>query len=184
MNYSEKLYEIGADKNPEYPFNDIGISKLFYDLHKEILCYVIEAKAWYQYDGKRWIKDDDGLKVMEMCKEFVQDYYKYMDAFCPFDEECLKFSKGLINRRKREGILYDSRSIKPLSLSQFDWNKMLFNCRNGTYNLATMSFQPHNPNDYITKISRAKYEAGFTCQRWEQFINEIMCGDVETARFL
>ena len=47
-----------------------------------------------------------------------------------------------------------------------------------------MTFQTHNPNDYITKISRAKYETGFSCRRWEQFINEIMCGDAETARFL
>ena len=143
MSYHEKLCELAADKNPEYPFNDIGIAKLFYEMHNESICYVVEAKSWYLYDGRRWKKDDDGLKVMEMCKYFVQEYYKYMDAFRPFDEECLKFAKGLISRKRRENILNDSRSVNPLSLAQFDKHKFLLNCVNGTYNLANMTFRPN-----------------------------------------
>lgn len=34
---------------------------------------------------------------------------------------------------------------------------MLFNCKNGTFNLRTFEFQKHNPKDFITKISNVVY---------------------------
>ena len=37
---------------------------------------------------------------------------------------------------------------------------------------------------YITKVSHVKYNAEVVCERWEQFISEIMCGDTDTAKFL
>jgi len=182
--YISKFLELQLEKNPEYPYNDIGIAKLFFDLHSEIICYVIEAKTWYVYNGQSWVKDDGGFAVMEMCKEFVQDYREYMETYRPFDAECEKFIEHLHSRRRRESILNDARSVKPMSFSEFDKDKMLFNCSNGTYNLSTMEFQPHSHRDYITKMSRATYDADISCDRWEQFITEIMCGDCETARFL
>lgn len=41
-----------------------------------------------------------------------------------------------------------------------------------------MTLRPHTA-DCITKISRARYAEGAVCERREQFINEIMCGDVD-----
>ena len=166
-----------------YPYDDIGAAKLFADIHRERICYVVEAKTWYVYDGRCWSKDS-GLTVMELCKEFVQDYRHYLFAHRYFDEDCVKYIKKINTRKSRETILNDAKSVRPLSLKEFDKDEHLFNCLNGTFNLSTMTFQPHNPNDYITKISNAAYESGASCERWEQFVSEIMCADAETARFL
>jgi len=185
MDYITKFIELGLENvESGYSYDDIGASKLFLDIHAEQICYVIEAKTWYVYDGQRWSKDNGGFAVMEMCKKFVQDYRLYLSKHRFFDEDCLKYIKNIYTRKSRETILNDAKSVNPLSLKNFDNDKQLFNCSNGTFNLSTMMFQPHNPSDYITKISRATYEAKISCERWERFITEIMCGDYETAQFL
>ena len=72
MDYMTAFNEKRVGDSAAYPRNDIGVAKLFYDLHADIICYVIEAKTWYTYTGRRWIKDEGGLYVMEMCKAFAQ----------------------------------------------------------------------------------------------------------------
>ena len=73
----EGMRSLEVEHNPDYPLDDIGIAKLFHTLCKEIACYVPEAKSWYIFDGRRWVKDNGGLSVMELCKSFVQTMYRY-----------------------------------------------------------------------------------------------------------
>jgi putative DNA primase/helicase len=185
MDYMTKLRELNAVANPAYPLNDIGVARLFFDLHGLELRYVVEPKSWYAYDGRRWAKDEGGLKAMELCKAFVEAYGAYMEAaVTDEDKQKAKFAAGLTSRKRREGILSDARSIAPMSLALFDRDKTLFNVQNGTYSLNDMALRPHSPSDFITKLARVKYDETAHCERWEQFISEIMCGDEPTARFL
>ncbi len=187
MDYTSKLKELQTQSNPTYPRNDIGIARLFYDLHKDTIRYVVEARNWYIFKTRLWVKDEGGFYVMERCKEFAQSLLAYAEAQNDGSEEGIAFIKyagGLTSRKRREGIIADARSIQPMSLSQFDRDKMLFNCQNGTISLSQMALLPHNPDDYITKIAKVNYVEGAVCERWEQFINEIMCDDAETAKFL
>jgi putative DNA primase/helicase len=127
---------------------------------------------------------------MELCKTFVAGYHAYFKTVCPEesredgDKALLKFAAGLSSRKRRESILKDAQSIAPLSLTAFDRDKFVINCQNGTFDLQTMTLKPHNAADFITKLSRAKYVKDAKCERWERFIDEIMCGDAEAARFL
>jgi putative DNA primase/helicase len=187
MDYIALFKERNIQDSEEYPRNDIGIAKLFFDLHSSEICYVVEAKSWYVYKVKRWIKDEGGLWVMERCKDFAQAYGKYAEIFDDGSEESkafVKYAAGFHSRRKREGLLNDAKSIAPRSLAAFDRDRSLFNCQNGTLCLTDMVLRPHRPTDYLTKISRVKYNKDAVCERWEQFISEVMCGDAETARFL
>ena len=170
-----------------YPHNDIGIASLFYDLHSAALCYVVESKTWYIYTGKKWKKDEGGLWVMERCKDFVQALAKYAMSLDDGSEESkayMKYTTGFHSRRRREGLLSDARSIAPKSLASFDRDKMLLNCQNGTLNLNCFGLQPHNAEDYITKIARVSYDHEASCPRWEKFVDEVMKGDTDTAVFL
>ncbi|MDR1247160.1 MAG: hypothetical protein LBK57_09060 [Clostridiales Family XIII bacterium] len=187
MDYLTLFNEKHIENSDAYPRNDIGIAKLFYDLHSGVICYVVEAKTWYTYTGKVWKKDEGGLWVMERCKDFAQALIAYAESRDDGGEESkafIKYAGGFHSRRRREGLLSDARSIAPKSLTTFDRNRTLFNCQNGTVNLQTFGLQKHRPEDYITKISKAKYEVDASCARWEQFIGEVMCGDVDTALFL
>ena len=188
MDYLSKFHELQIQSNPIYPHNDIGVAKLFYDLHGDVIRYVIEPKTWYHFNGRLWVKDEGGFIAMERCKDFTQEYDSYIRSVCTGEAEgdkpLLKFAAGLTGRKRREGILSDARSIQPMNLSDFDRNRALFNCLNGTYSLTDMVLRSHSAADYITKMARVKYVEGAVCERWERFIGEIMCGDIDTARFL
>ena len=47
-------------------------------------------------------------------------------------------------------MLEDAKSVHPVKVSMFDRNKYLFNCANGTLDLSTLEFHPHDPEDFIT----------------------------------
>ena len=100
------------------------------------------------------------------------------------DEDFIKYAAKLTSRRNREGILSDTRSIDPASLSDFDRDRLLLNCQNGTLNLMTFVLQPHNAADLITKMAIVQYDPQTRCERWEQFVGEVMDGDADTAVYL
>ena len=171
------------DETPEsYPRNDIGISKLFFEVFENKVVYVQEPKCWYIYKGDRWVKDDGNLLIMETVKMFAICYARY--ALTLENDEITKFALKLCSRAKREGIMKDACSIAPKSLSRFDENPHLFNCKNGTYNLKSNKLQSHNPTDYITKISNVTYDETAICHRWVSFISEIMEKNRDNEQFL
>lgn len=50
---------------------------------------------------------------------------------------------------------------------------MLFNVRNGTLDLATCQLRPHDPADYLTKLSPVTYDPDATAPTWDRFIGRI-----------
>ena len=184
MNYLEAIKTAGFGENPAYPQNDIGIARLFYNLHSDNIRYVYESKTWFAYDGRRWIKNNGIFRAMELCKDFTQGFSEYAIACHGDDESFVKYAGKLTSRRNREGILSDARSIAPTSLTAFDRDKFLLNCQNGTLNLKTFALQPHSAADMITKMALVRYDPKARCERWERFIDEVMCGDTDTAVYL
>ena len=184
MENIDKIKAAGFGENPQYPRNDIGIARLFFDLHSGMIRYVAEAKSWYAFDGRRWKKDDGGFNAMELCKSFVQAFGDYAEQTGSDDSEFLKWADKLTGRRNREGILRDAMSIAPISISDFDKNAMLLNVENGTFNFKTFALQPHNPTDMITKLAPVRYNPKARCPRWDKFIGEVMCGDAALAAYL
>ena len=179
---------IGQDRT--YPDNDIAMAKCFHEANTKLgskLGYVAEAEAWYWYTGKRWKKDVGNLWVREQCKNFVEALARHVKSLNDVSEEGEKFSayvEDLHDFPRRKRLITDTESVAPWSLTAFDRDSRLLNCQNGTYSLADMTFRPHDPADLITNLSRVHYDPEARCARWEQFISEIMCDDVETARFL
>lgn len=174
--------ELHIENNQTYPLHDMGISKLFYEVFHHLICYVLEPKSWYIYDGKRWAKDTQSLKIMELCKTFTYALADY-GSHCQ-DEKIIKLSGSLCHIKRRENIIKDAQSINPKSLSDFDKEKYLFNCQNGILDLKQNIFLPHTSDSYITKLSSVTFDKNAKCDRWLQFIAEIMQGDEESMKFL
>ena len=172
--------QIGS--NPRYPLNDMGISELFYKIFQNLITYVIEPKSWYIYDGRRWTKDMQNLKIMELCKTFTYALADYGSQLQ--DEKIIKISGALCNIKNRENIIRDAASANPKSLSDFDRDKYLFNCQNGTYDLKQKILNPHKPQDLITKLSNVTYDHNAKCDRWDLFVNEVMQCDEDSMKFL
>lgn len=183
---TEALRALQPESNPRYLSTDIGNSRLYSDYYSGVARYVPERKLWYIFRGKRWEPDIGGLKAMELCKKLANALMVY--AFNISDEQLRKDyidrCKKWQARRTRETILKDAQGVYPIPMDAFDTDPFLFNCQNGTIHLKDMTFLPHAPEDKITKISDVIYDPDARCDRFDRFVDEIMSGDQDRARFL
>lgn len=182
----QAVNSLGPAENSRYPWNDIGNGRLFADVFMDIARYVPERKQWFIYDGSRWVSDTGSLKAMELCKALADAVMRY--ALDIRDEHKRKsyidHCKKWQSRHVRITILSDAQSVYPISMQEFDADRYLFNCRNGTLDLRTMEFREHSAEDRLTKITHVDYVSGARNDRFSRFINEIMSGDMDKARFL
>jgi putative DNA primase/helicase len=183
INYADAIGATGFGANLAYPQNDIGVARLFYDLHSNVIRYVTESKTWYAYDGQRWVKDRGIFRAIEMLKDFTQAFSEYAIT-SGGDAEFKKYAGKLTSRRNREGILSDARSISPVGIADFDRNPFLLNLQNGTFDFRTFALRPHDPADMITKMAAARFNPKAECPRWERFVDEITCGEKDLAVYL
>ena len=183
---SKTLEEMRPHSNPRYGKEEIGIGYIFADYYKSIARFDRERGIWYVYDGAVWRPDENALAIMEMAKVLADRLYTF--ALQIPDEDTrnryIKRVQKLQLRKNRRTMIDDARSVYPVPHSIFDRNTDLFNCKNGTLNLTTGEFRPHDPADFLTLMSGITYDANLICDRWTQFISEIMCGDEELALYL
>ncbi len=180
------LQAVKPETNSRYTLTDIGNGRLFADCYKAISRYVPERKLWYCYKDGVWSADIGSLRTMELCKELADALLIYITTIHDEHqrERILKACHKWQTRRTRETILKDAQGIHPISLSEFDIDPYIFNCKNGTLHLNTMEFNPHRAEDLLTKISEVTYDPDVLCDRFITFINEVTDGDKGKARFL
>ena len=178
--------EMQPHTKPRYQRDEIGIGYAFADYFKPIARFDRERGIWYVYDGKVWQPDENALAVAELAKIFADRLYTF--ALQITDEDTrnryIKRVQKLQMRKNRRTMIEDAKSVYPVSHTIFDRNTDLFNCQNGTLNLTTGEFRPHDPADFLTMLSGVTYDPDAACLRWEQFISEVMCNDSDLALYL
>ena len=180
------LEEMQPHTNPRYQRDEIGIGYAFADYYKPIARFDRECGIWYVFDGKVWQPDENALAVAELAKRLADRLYTF--ALQIKDEDTrnryIKRVQKLQMRKNRRTMIEDAKSVYPVPHAIFDRNTDLFNCQNGTLNLTTGEFRPHDPADFLTMMSGITYDPNATCPRWEQFISEVMCNDADLALYL
>ena len=178
--------EMQPHTKPRYQRDEIGIGYAFADYFKPIARFDRERGIWYVYDGKVWQPDENALAVAELAKILADRLYTF--ALQITDEDTrnryIKRVQKLQMRKNRRTMIEDAKSVYPVSHTIFDRNTDLFNCQNGTLNLTTGEFRPHDPADFLTMLSGVTYDSDAACPRWEQFISEVMCNDSDLALYL
>lgn len=166
--------------------NDIGISELFAKIYRNQILYNATARQWYYFNGKVWLEDIGTMITSQKMKEFSKALLAYAVSITDDGtrENFVKYVNKLGNLKSRETITKDSRDKMCVYQTDFDKNKDLFNCQNGTLNLNTFEFLPHNPTDLLSKISNVIYDPKATCPKFEKFINEIMQGNKNKINYL
>ena len=180
------LAALCPETNDRYAWTDIGNGNLFADWYENKARYVPERKRWYIYNGRVWEPDSGNLKAMELCKDLADALAVY--ALSIQDEKqriAYQAHVGKWQRRNnRETILKDAASVHPVSMTEFDQDPYLFNCKNGTLDLRTREFRAHSPGDLLATISGVKYDPEATSELWERFIDDVTQGDKDTAIYL
>ena len=185
--FISSLMELRPEKNGRYGWHDAGNGNLFSDLSKRYVRFVLERKKWYFYDGLRWIPDIGGNHTMNLCKTIADALVTYTIQNVTDEKlraDYLKFVTKWQGFKYRETILKDAATVTPISTSDFDKDKFLFNCKNGTLDLRSMNFREHDCKDLITHLAEVEYRPEIVCERWKQFISEIMCGDDDLSNYL
>lgn len=123
---------------------------------------------------------------MERCKKMADAAMIY--ALSIKDEtkrqSYIEYVKRWQRRNNRETILKDASSVYPVRLADFDRDKWIYNCQNGTLNLKTREFHKHNPDDMLSKVSNVFYDPAATCPLWIAHIDTISEHDEGLALFI
>lgn len=179
-----KLIELDAYR--KYSLDDKGFGALFAEVFKDTCRYNATAKEWYFYNGKVWTRDEGSMRTLNKAKELADGLLIYATTIEDEKQKqnYIDYVSKLGQLRFRETMVKDSRDIHFVTQSDFDKNLDLFNCQNGTLNLKTFDFTPHNSDDLLSKISNVIYEPFAKSEEWEKFINEVMQGDTDKTEYL
>lgn len=168
---------------------DLGNVRRFVNQHHERLRSVLIKKAnpWYIWMESHWEQDQTG-EAMRLAKQTVRSIH--LEAERTTDEE----KRAAIQQHayKSEGAeriraIVDLAKTEPeISIrgDQLDRDSWLFNVENGTIDLTTGKLLKHKKTDYITKLSKIKYDKKAKAPRWMTFLEEIFAGDEALVGFL
>lgn len=120
--------------------------------------------CWRKYNGVVWVKIDEGELISaasetirrDVCGLDIDEKYQEKLADCTTTPRGVQFA--LLYLRGRPGMAAD--------INDFDKDPYLFNCRNVTINLRTLTAQPHNPEDLCTYVADVDFDASAKCPKW------------------
>jgi putative DNA primase/helicase len=158
-----------------------------------------DATGWMTYDADsgRWTRDTKGavdramvetirkipLEVELLKKgdsdEDMKAAEDIREAYIGWAKKCESHAKVVASLARASRLLEFVRDY-----TDFDQKPNLFNCANGTYELDTMRFRPHDPTDLLTKGSDVVYAPLSKCPKWERFILDVMDGSEEMRKYL
>lgn len=170
-----------------YSWDEAGMADLFGECYRNDTRFCPEARSWYTYDSGKWQKDVGALLVSAKIKEFV----RLMALYCGEipDEGERKAYMGFVSkmgdRRFRDRLMKDAADSMQIAAREFDTHPYLINCRNGTFDLETMTFREHQWEDFLTMQTNFDYTVQeVTCERWVKFIAEVTQDDKDKADYL
>ena len=182
----DRLKELDPMDSSKYPWSDIGAGHIFADFYQDRLRYVPERKMWFYYDGGIWQPDTGNLRAMKYCMDLADLMYTFALEIRDEDKRrvYMRYAGRWQSHSNRVNILKDAQVYHPIPYGNFDADIYIFNCKNGTLHIDTGEFTEHRSTDLLTKISPVVYDPTAYSQRFATYIDEIMSGDTDRAKFL
>lgn len=184
-----KLIELDAANN--FPLTDIGSATLFSAVFENKHRYCVTAKDWFYYDGQRWILDREGLRARKSAKELSKALSVYAVNCLPDEDEkrkeqYLKYALTWTYSRTRNAIIQDSRDLNFISNEELDADDYALNLQNCVlvFHEDKVEKHEHSADLLLSKIANAEYRPEARCERWEQFLDEVMQGDKDKIHYL
>lgn len=186
-----KLIELQPHFNIKFPHNEIGLGNLFAECFKHSQRFCVDNQQWYIYKNGVWRLDKGEIKTQENMQVLLTMLSWYCDEIKTDENQEIvdKYAK-FIHKSSTDVVLRrcinTSKNMMIIELSEFDSNPYLLNTTNGVYDLRTGERMESKPELYLTKKTNTYPAHALTkpCERWYQFIDEIMSHDKEKAAFL
>jgi hypothetical protein len=169
----------------------IGLAALFALQHMGYLRYCYQRGAWLVYDCRRWRWDESG-RALAMAKSTALSVYKLAAEAAALAAKASEtgndtdakthaaradaLSALALKAQKRENLTAMMALAQPdlaISPDDLDADPWLLNVENGTIDLRTGKLRAHQPEDYTTKICRAKFDPKATAPVFQKFLDRI-----------
>jgi putative DNA primase/helicase len=154
---------------------EIDLAERFAERHAGALRYVSEVGSWYLYKDGRWRRENTLLAfdlARQLCVEVSQ--------------ETKKEPKALRSAKTVAAVERLARADRRLAATaqQWDADPWLLNTPAGTIDLRTGKMRPHDPADYITKMTAVAPDGKGECPQWKAHLNLVFQGDQTIIDFL
>jgi putative DNA primase/helicase len=180
-----------------HPYTDLGNTRRIVDTYREAIRFCPDTKCWYHWNERYWEVDTTGhilhlieKRITSLVAEIEDLHSKNAHASMALYPKLYRLAEmGTQNNQERRRI----NAAEELSRHQpeliirnheFDANKFLLNCSNGTLDLRTGELLTHCREKYITQITDVSYNAEAECPNWIEFLTEIMDGNNELVEYL
>jgi putative DNA primase/helicase len=159
------------------PFSDIALAAEFADQNLDHLRFVPLMGKWFVSDGKRWEMD-----VRLIARERVKDTCRQAAARC----NKLKMAKLIASARTVSSAMHLGQCDQRIVAVAEDWDQdaWLLNTPAGTVDLRTGKSKPHDPNDFITKITGVSPDFEMATPLWNAFLKKITADNEELEAYL
>jgi putative DNA primase/helicase len=158
-------------------FTDDALALRFAEEHGAGLRYVAALGKWYVWDGARWRFDDTLIarhRARSVCRAAA--------AGCN-EPKTAKLIASAKTVRAVEHLAQADRSIAA-TVEQWDADLWLLNTPDGIVDLQTGGMRPHNPEDYVTKITSVSPDTSCPISTWLGFLSRITGGNTELVSYL
>src|SRR5262245_25804785 len=148
--------------SPEYSEDRLALN--FADKFENSLRYVAGLGKWFIWDGTRWRIDEKQLardRVRTVCRDY--------SARCT-EKKLAKIIASAKTVSAVERLASTDQRIAA-TIGQFDTDPWLLNTPAGTTNLHTGQCLPHEPTNYITKITGTTPDPVMPTPVWNQFLD-------------
>ncbi len=170
-------------ENESFNTSDMGNAYRFERDHLKSTRWIETDKAFYHYNGKRWVRDTTRLTIHKGQKTARAIYSEAEAAGLETDRKRIASWAMKCEDIKKINSMLETAKALPTISKEFDIfdspeTMYLFNCQNYTLDLKSGSLREHSPVDYITRICPHDYNA-FTPEPkvFLAFLKEILEGD-------
>lgn len=165
---ASRNYEAGTIQTDDsYHYSDVGMAHRLIRRFGHVARYCRDHKSWYLWNGTRWERDTTN-QIIKFAKTVIQETYTEI-AMIEKEKERESCVSALIkcelaSRIKGMVALAEPEAVVLPEILDKDPN--LFNLKNGTLDLTTLTIREHRKEDLITKMAGVPYVEGADCPLW------------------
>jgi P4 family phage/plasmid primase-like protien len=166
-----------------------GLAAMFVHRYGDEVLYCDDENLWFAWNGTLWLPQSPrALDIHEKMKETLVSIAEYGNRVAEKElrKRMLQWSARSDNRKVTNGAVAMAASEPRIRISarDLDSDPYLLGVQNGVLDLCRGELLRDSYNAHVTHCMAAPYDPEATCERWLQFIKEIMKGDDDLIEFL
>jgi len=163
-----------------YSCTDDGNALRFVDEHRHHLRYAPHRDQWLSWTGTHWSLCPDNGPAITAARDTIR-------GIDPGTSEALeKWRKASLGAGKLSAMvsLASADEAMRVTPAQLNADPYALNTPTGTVDLRTGAVRPCDPEDLITRVTKASFDRAASCPQWLAFLDYAFSGNTEMIAFL